>query len=342
MKVTRGRVIGHLLILGGLLIAALALSLSLGVFDLDFVRALEGGPGNPHRDVLETRLVRSLLAIFVGGVLSLVGTLFQAMTRNPLADPFILGVSGGAAVGATLAIVCGVSSLVLFGIHFPMAPPAAFLGALLALAFVVRLSKLGRGLSVYRLLLVGVVLNFFASAVVMLMKTLAGAVEVRALLLWLVGSLGQGSFEEIVMLATVAIVGVVLSTRKALALNIISVGDSGASLLGVDVERLRRRLFILSSLMVGAAVSVSGLIGFVGLVVPHGLRQIYGSDHRLLVPASFLGGALFLLASDGIARALFPVLGSYAPVGVITAFVGGPVFLFLLLREEKKRGELGL
>jgi iron complex transport system permease protein len=334
MRMTFLRVAYHVGLLVSLVVGVALVSLGHGVFELDWQKAFSEGVGNAHRDVLVARGVRTVLALSVGGILSVVGTLFQAMTRNPLADPFLLGVSGGAAVGATGAITMGFMTVGVAGVLLPIPPLAAFFGALGSLALVYRLAMVSGRLSVYRLLLVGVVLNFFASALVLVMKTFGGALEVRSLLLWLVGTLSWASLEEVILCGIVALLGTLWCLRWVIALNVISVGDAGAQLLGVDVNRVQKELFVVSSLMVGVAVSVSGLVGFVGLVVPHALRRIYGSDHRLLIPASFLGGGVFLLFCDLVARSLFPVLGSDAPVGVVTAFIGGPVFLWLLLRDE--------
>ena len=319
------------------LMGVFILSLTQGVFSIDWSAVWNGDTGTGDWEVFLSRLTRSSLAIAVGMILAVVGTLYQALTRNPLADPFLLGVSGGAAVGATLAITLGAGALSWGAWTFALPSMSAFLGALLALALVIRLAKVRGHLSVYRLLLVGVVINFLASSAVMVLKTFGGSVEVRSLLLWLVGTLSWATPTEAFFTTAIGGVGCLYCLRWVSALNVLSVGDPGAGLMGIDVPRVQKQIFLVSSLLVGLAVSVSGLVGFVGLVVPHALRQLVGPDHRILLPTAMLGGGIFLLVCDLLARMLFPLLGSDAPVGVVTSLLGGPVFLWLLSRDGKGR-----
>lgn len=334
MKWTVRDVVGYSLVALGVIGGLLMLSLTVGSFPLDWEQALSGEENNPHRAVLLERLFRSILALSVGAILSLVGTLFQALTRNPLADPFLLGVSGGAAVGATLAITLGGALGLATLFTLPLQTVCAFGGAVLFLVGVVRIATERGSLSVHRLLLAGVVLNFLASAIVMVLKTFGGATEVRMLLLWLVGTLSWANHWEIALCASAAVLGSFFSLRWLAALNVVALGDEGAQLMGVSLPRVQKEIFGVSSLLVGVAVSASGLIGFVGLIVPHGIRHWIGADHRIVLPMSILVGGGFLLACDLIARALFPVLGTDAPVGVVTSLVGGPVFLWMLMGEK--------
>jgi len=312
------------------------LSMMQGVYPLDWAVVLQGPSETADWDVFVSRLTRSGLALAVGMMLAVVGTLYQALTRNPLADPFLLGVSGGAAVGATLSITLGAGLVTLGSWAFALPSFAAFGGALIALFLVVRLSMVRGQISMLRLLLVGVVVNFLASSVVMLLKTFGGSVEVRSLLLWLVGTLSWATPTEVLFTVVTGVLGSFYCFRWMAALNVLSVGDPGAELMGIDVARVQRQVFFVSSLLVGVAVSVSGLVGFVGLVVPHAMRKVVGPDHRMLLPAAMLGGGIFLLACDVLARLMFPILGSDAPVGVVTSLVGGPVFLWLLSRDGKE------
>lgn len=335
MTVTLAQVLTRSAALLAVLTGIFWLSMTHGVYPLDWSVVMQGHTGTPDWDVFVSRLTRSGLAMAVGMMLAVVGTLYQALTRNPLADPFLLGVSGGAAVGATLAITLGAGLFTVGSWAFALPSFAAFAGALAALFLVVRLSMVRGKLSMLRLLLVGVVVNFLASAVVMILKTFGGALEVRSLLLWLVGTLSWATPTEVVFTVVVGIVGSLYCFRWMAALNVLSVGDPGAELMGIDVSRVQRHIFFVSSLLVGIAVSVSGLIGFVGLVVPHAMRKIVGPDHRMLLPAAILGGGIFLLLCDVLARLMFPLLGSDAPVGVVTSLVGGPVFLWLLAKDDK-------
>jgi iron complex transport system permease protein len=328
----------------GLLLVALAvaaaLSVAFGSTPLDLGRALSGGSElNLDRVILlQERLPRVALAAVVGAALAAVGVAFQALVRNPLADPFVLGVSGGAALGATLALAAGLTAVTVGAVILPAVPLFAFGGAVGSLFLVHALASFRGRILPLHLLLIGVVFNFFASAVIMFLKTVVAAQKAQEMLLWLMGSLSlEGrSLLDIGAAATLTGAGLAYLVASSQALNVVSLGDEGARHLGVDLDRVRRRVFVATSLMVGAAVSVSGMVGFVGLVVPHALRVVLGPDHRLLVPAAALAGATFLVLCDLLARLLFPVLTTEAPVGVITAFIGGPAFVVLLLRSRRE------
>jgi iron complex transport system permease protein len=254
------------------------------------------------------------------------GTVFQAVLRNPLADPYLLGLSGGAGLGAMLVIVSGAaqaSPLLL--------PAAAFAGALLAVVVVHRLAGAG-ALTPTALILAGVVVSAFRSALVMFLSAVSPSVRVHGALLWMMGSLASPP-PGILPVAAVAVgAGLLVLCLSGAELNALSLGEETAGHLGVDVLPVRTRLFLAASLATGAAVSVSGLVGFVGLVVPHALRSLVGADHRLLVPASALAGATALVVADTVARSVLPP--AEVPVGVITALVGAPFFLVLLKRRR--------
>jgi len=331
---TPARVGGVLAGLAALLAIALAIGLSVGpsaVSPGEIVAALEGDTASAAADiVLRIRLPRIALAAVVGASLAVSGVLFQALLRNPLADPFVLGVSGGAALGGIAMLALGGS----VGLGFGAVPPAAFAGAL-ATTFLLYALAAARGrVSSTQLLLTGVVFNAFASAAIVFLASLAGLNEGASIYIWLIGSLSAGRADVAGWVALFLLAGLATAIPLARSLNLLSLGEEGASQLGVDVERVKRLLLISTSLMVGAAVSVAGLIGFVGLIIPHLLRLILGPDHRLLVPAAALGGATFLVLCDTLARTL--LAGRELPVGAITAVAGGPLFLGLLRRHHQR------
>jgi iron complex transport system permease protein len=295
------------------------------------VAALTGrlGDGPEARILLEVRLPRVLLAAVVGAALSLAGATFQGLLRNPLADPFIVGTSSGAAFAATLVIATGLGA----ALGPWLMPAAAFLGSLAALILVYLLARTGGRVPVETLLLAGVIVNAFLFALVLLVLALA-RLEAVEILLWLMGSLSLAVKPGLVAIGAV-VVGAAGAAVLALGrdLDAMSLGEEQAALLGVDTERLKRRLFVLVSLVVGAAVSVSGIIGFVGLIVPHLGRMLVGSPHRRLLPAAALLGASFLVVADAVARtALAP---RELPVGVVTALAGAPFFMLLLRRRKR-------
>jgi iron complex transport system permease protein len=288
----------------------------------------------PSADIVRgIRLPRVTAAALVGACLSMAGVCFQALLRNPLADPFVLGVSGGAALGGVLVMSLGGA----LGIGAAMVPGAAFLGALGATALLFGVAGWRGRLSATTLLLTGVVFNAFASAAIVFLASLAGMTEGTSIFLWLIGTLSDARPGLLAALAVALALGLACVLPLARSLDLLALGEETAEHLGVPVERARRLLLVATALVVGAAVAVSGLIGFVGLIVPHALRLLLGPDHRLLVPAAALGGAAFLVACDTLARALLP--GRELPVGAITALLGGPLFL-VLLRRQGRRGAL--
>lgn len=331
---TPGRMAGALAGLATLLVCAVVLGLAIGPsgLSLDEVwRALTGRSAGAAADiVLRVRLPRVVLAALVGASLAVAGTLFQALLRNPLADPYILGVSGGAALGGIVVLVLGGA----FGLGYAAVPPAAFAGAILTILLLFGVSGGAGRLSPTTLLLTGVVFNAFASAAIVFLASVAGLVEGASIFLWLIGNLSDARFEVAGWVAAFLALGLGCALPLARGLNLLALGEEPAAQLGVEVERVKRVLLAATSLMVGAAVSVAGLIGFVGLIIPHLLRLVFGPDHRLLVPAAALGGAAFLVLCDGVARTL--LVGRELPVGAITAIAGGPLFLVLLRRHHAR------
>jgi iron complex transport system permease protein len=329
------------LLLGFLLLLVLWLSLALGPVSLplgDTLRALArlcGLPvsaddlGQAELIVGQIRLPRTLLGVATGGVLALAGVAMQGLFRNPLADPGLIGVSSGAALGAAIAIVFGAS---MGGLPEAFAPyllsACAFGGGLLVTALVYRLGRHNGQTSVATMLLAGIALTALAGALIGLFTYLADDATLRTLTFWNLGSLNGASYPRLWPLLLVTLLVACWLPRRMDALNALLLGESEARHLGFDVERLKVELILCTALGVGAAVA--GLIGFIGLVVPHLLRLIVGPDHRVLLPASMFGGAILLLLADLVARlALAP---AELPIGIVTALIGAPFFLYLLVR----------
>lgn len=272
------------------------------------------------------RLPRVIFAGLVGASLSCAGVIFQALLRNPLADPFILGISGGSAVGAIIGIMLGLGS-VPFGI-----PGLAFLGAVLTVILIFVVGKSGRELRSTTLLLAGVIVNAFFSAVIMFLISISSSADLHTITFWMMGNLGLVDWPTIAFEGILLFFGFAVIYSYARPLNLIVIGEETAMQLGVSVERAKIVLLLAASLITGLAVAFSGIIGFVGLVIPHIMRMLLGPDHRLLLPASLLSGASFLMITDTIARTLIP--HSELPAGVITALLGAPYFIYLLRRRS--------
>jgi iron complex transport system permease protein len=309
------------------LVASLAGAALVGPVHASLAIALgPGGAATPDYAILvQTRLPRVLLAAVVGGSLGAAGAALQGVLQNPLACPHVLGISAGAAVAGATALVAGVDSV------SPVVPGVAFLGALGAMVLVSSGARAGGRTTPHAILLVGVVFNAFAAALLMLIEALASYTAAPGVLFWIMGSLSTQSYPLVAAAAAYSLAGLGWLAWHAYSLNLLTAGEEDAQQLGVAVDRTRLAVFFAASLLIGAAVAVSGMIGFVGLIVPHLLRLVLGPDHRLLLPASFLGGAIFLVWADAVART---VLGSAElPVGVVTALMGGPFFLWLLRRS---------
>jgi len=312
------------------LIIALLIGLYVGYQPLD-LNALKTDP-IARAVFLRLRLPRVIMAGLIGASLSMVGAALQALFRNPLADPFTLGVSGGASLGASVAIAFGLG-LNLLGV--PLIFIAAFVGAAVSVLLVYRLARSGGGTMLPgALLLAGVVLNLSASAGVLVIQYLASYGRALQILRWLIGSLDVVGFDLVWKMLIFLLPGWIVLIAHARDLHLLATGEEeSAASLGVDVRRTERTVFLASSLIVAVTVSVGGAIGFVGLIVPHAARIVFGQDVRVLLPASFLLGAAFLILADTLARvAISP---GELPVGAITALMGGPVFLLLLKRQQR-------
>ncbi len=290
--------------------------------------------GDPTAIILmQVRMPRVLLACVVGGSLAMVGVVLQALLRNPLADPFVIGISSGAALGAAIALLFGVGMSVL---SLSALPVCAFFGALFALTIMYWISSAQYGFSIYTLLLAGVVLNAIFSAFIMFLTSIAEPNRVFGMFAWLMGTLTGPNWPTLGMLVLYLGVGLLILVMHAQSLNLLTLGEETARTLGVDVERVKKWIFMAAALLTGAVVSFSGIIGFVGLIIPHAVRLVVSADHRLLLPVAGLVGGMFLMMADTVARtALSP---SEFPVGVITALVGGPIFLWLLTNRQSRLG----
>ncbi|HEU4829898.1 MAG TPA: iron ABC transporter permease [Gemmatimonadales bacterium] len=275
--------------------------------------------------VRELRVPRVLLAFLVGGGLGLTGAALQALVRNPLADPYLLGLSGGAGLGAVLAIAARTGSTWAV-------PVSAFAGAMGAVALVYRLSVVGgKRLDPRVLLLAGVVVGAFAAAVMSAIIVLSDAPQLRNAFLWLLGGFSAASWDSLRLFAAYAVIPLAVLLLSARGLDLLALGEETAQHLGADVERVRRRVYVAASLLTAASVATCGIIGFVGLVVPHAVRRIWSPLHRVLMPGAFLAGGTFLVLADAVARSVLRPIE--LPVGVVTALVGVPLFALLLRRS---------
>ncbi len=325
-----------IVILAGLLVLLVSFSITVGSVKISFkdiISILKGANIDPSTKIiiLKLRLPRIVMAIITGGTLSTIGVSLQALFRNPLADPYILGISSGAALGATTTFFLQRITGKFFVFYLPI---FSFLGAFITMLFVYRLSLVGARVMIENLLLSGVIVGFIASALITLIIAFAGR-EIHDILFWLMGDLSHAKWENIRLILIPIAGGIFILLRLSLALNAISLGEEMAYNLGIDPEYLKKIIFFISSLLVGLIVSFSGIIGFVGLVIPHMTRLIVGSDHKIVMPVSILMGSLFLLLCDDIARTI--IAPQELPIGVITSLIGAPLFIYLL----KKAGYNG-
>jgi len=281
--------------------------------------------------VLQVRLPRVLLGGLVGMSLALTGGCFQGLFKNPMADPYIIGVSSGASLGAAVAIVFGLK-LHLLGGNWAVVI-SAFIGSLLTVYVVYNIARVGGRIPVTTLLLAGVAVASFLTSMVSFLVIL-GSKNMHGIIFWIMGSLAGSTWPLVIMILPFCLLGAVVILAHARSLNGMLLGEDSAQHLGIDVERVKMRLFAAASLVVAAAVSVSGVIGFVGLIVPHAVRLLVGANHRVLLPASAIAGGLFLIVCDALARVV--MAPAEVPVGIITAATGAPFFIYLLRRGKRE------
>ncbi|HWC77903.1 MAG TPA: iron ABC transporter permease [Blastocatellia bacterium] len=334
-RLTQRRLVVTLVVLTAVLVVVALFAVAVGSerVDLgDIVRVFAGQLTGTSPDVApelytiiaQVRLPRVLMAIVVGAAFAVAGAAFQALLKNPLADPGLLGISTGAALGAIAATV--------FAEAMPVSRPlAAFIGAVLTTGAVFVIGQTRQGGSTERLILAGVIVNSFLSSMVIYLVTAVSGLRQRSVFSWLIGDLG-GEPRLLPLVTILVVIGSLLIFVNARSLNLLMTSDQEAMALGVDVNRVYVTVFLAASLITGAAVAVSGVIGFVGLIIPHAVRLVGGSDNRLVVPGSALVGAAFLLLADVIARTV--VAPREMHIGVITALIGAPVFVYLLRRTS--------
>ncbi len=332
-----------LAVMAALFVAALFANIGLGAVDIPPAQAISiffsragidiGVPFEPRTDAIlwNIRLPRIVLGALVGGSLGIAGAALQGVFRNPLAEPGIIGVSSGAAVGAVAAIVLGLNFFGSGGIAV-----SAFICGLIATAIVYLVARSYGQTEVTTLVLAGIAVNATAGAFTGLFVFIADDDQLRSITFWTLGNVGGATWPVIGSVLPFFLVGLILLPFWARQLNLLSLGDREARHLGVSTERVRLSVIVLSALLTGAAVSVSGIIGFVGLVVPHIIRLIVGPNHSFLLPASILGGVTSLLLADLLARTV--VVPAELPIGVVTAMIGGPFFLWLVHRTRSTRG----
>jgi len=316
-----------LILLVLLLLLAIVVAVATGSVTTDFdtlIAVFSGAGSETERAIVfDLRLPRIAAAVFVGAGLALAGVQMQVLIRNPLADPYILGVSGGAAVAALLAIILDFDGR---GIEVSAAG-----GALFSMALVLFLGRGAGPWSSTRLLLTGVVVSAGWGAAIGLLLAIGPTEKLRGMLFWLMGDFSAARVSWLLVL--IVVIGLVISLLLARSMNVLAVGRQQAAVLGLEVDRMRLVLYLLASIMTAMAVTVAGSIGFVGLVVPHLMRLVGGADHRWVIPSSFLAGATLLVVADTLARTI--IAPQQLPVGVLTAFAGVPIFLFLLWRGSR-------
>ncbi|MFJ3914019.1 FecCD family ABC transporter permease [Streptomyces vinaceus] len=351
---SRPRTAAVVVLLVAALLASAVAGLALGPVRIAPGRVLDivlGGPGRPGGAfasiVWNVRMPRVLLGAVVGAGLAVAGTVLQALVRNPLADPFLLGASSGASLGAVLVIVLGTGAAgtagalgVIGAIGALGVPAAAFAGSMGALVAVYAMARRGGTMTTGRLILAGVAVQYVLSALTSLVLVLAAHPDqMRSVLFWTLGGLGGARWDELPLPAAALLAGTALLIALARPLDLLLAGEEGARSLGLDTGRFRAAVFVLTSLVIGVLVACSGAIGFVGLMVPHAARMVVRAGHRALLPVAALGGAVFLTLADLVARTA--AAPEEIPVGVVTALVGGPFFLWMLRRSARVEGVAG-
>ena len=292
-------------------------------------------PSEIQSIILDIRLPRLILALLVGASLAILGAVMQGLFRNPLADPSLIGVSGGASVGASIVIVAAGGAMLSPLAGLSMVALGAFIGGAITTLVVYRVATSSLGTSVTTMLLAGIAIGAIAGAFNSLLSYFSDNQMLRQISVWQMGNLGGANWQKVGIMASVSLIIFSLLPSQARSLNALLLGESEARHLGIDVQRIKRQLIFLTALGVGVSVALAGLIGFVGLIVPHMVRLLIGPDHRALLPASALAGASLLLIADSIARVV--VLPAELPTGILTALLGAPFFVALLL---KHRGQI--
>lgn len=275
------------------------------------------------------RLPRILLAMIVGGSLAVTGGIFQAILKNPLADPYILGISSGAALGVIVSLFAGIN-INVYG--FTSSTLMAFAGALAALFIVYRLSLVNNRISPQAMLMMGVMINAVIFAVIMFVTSVVNSSELYRIFFWLLGYLSSPDYISLFVISVFSFAGMIILLFHARLLNVLTLDDETAQTLGINLESVRRRIFIAGALLVTAGVSVCGPIGFIGIMVPHAVRLIIGNDYRLVIPASFIGGGILLIAADAASRSI--ISPAEIPVGIITSLAGAPFFIYLMRKKR--------
>lgn len=315
-----------------LLVVAIIISLSSGEVKLSWIHLPEifaNKESIEYTVLTKIRIPRLILAISVGGALSLSGAILQGIYRNPLVEPYTLGISGGAALGVAIAIVFGIQVSGFF-----ILPLFGFGGAIITLFVVYFLSVKKEGLSINSMLLIGVMVSFVSSSAMMFLLSITTADNLQNIVFWVMGSLDESNVLLIKIAFWSSISGLLITYFFAQPLNALRLGESKAKHLGINTNLTVKLLFVVASVLTGFAVSVAGVIGFVGLVIPHLVRLIIGNDYRVLLAGSFLGGAIFLILCDTVARTI--ISPNELPIGVITGFAGGLVFIGVLSRSKSK------
>lgn len=291
-------------------------------------------PSSDEVIIWQVRMPVVVGAALVGAALSVAGVLFQGMLRNPLADPYLIGTSSGASLGAAIAFVLPFDTI--YGTFFPLTPVLAFAGAIVTVLFVYRIARVDGRTPVVTLLLAGVVINsvLIACQTLVLILSPHAAFTIQSLFSWLSGGVEIASWPPLAIVGPIIVLGIVLAMGLASMLDVFALGEDSAAHLGMHVEQRKLVVVLLGSLLTAAAVSISGLIGFVGLIVPHVMRLLLGPRHRLLIPSAALGGAIFLTLADLLARVV--IAPAVLPVGVFTALVGAPFFLFMLRKSKRE------
>jgi len=316
------------------LVIAIICSLSIGAVHLPFFKLLSLNLTESEQAILFTiRLPRVLLAAIVGAALAVSGAVMQGLFRNPLADPGLIGIASGAALAVAIVIVLAgsfVSALGLYGLSI-----AAFLGGVVTCTMIFKFAKLSGGFSVTYMLLAGIAINALAGAGTSFLAYLSNDEQLRTLTFWTMGSVGRALWPAVIVAVTIIAPTIFVLNRYARALDILLLGEHEAQNLGVNTEQLKRIVMICTALCVGSAVALTGIIGFVGLIVPHLIRLMIGPDHRRLIPTSAILGALVLTCADLLARTLLSP--AEIPVGILTSLLGGPFFLWLLVKQYHER-----